>query len=478
MPSDGATLLELRGWTLAQRRGRGSEPLLRGLDLTLRAGAWLAIAGPNGSGKSSLLSYLAGPDSPLRVATALLPQDPDDQFVAATVAAELALGRGGPVPPPPGFGLEPLLGADPRLLSAGQKQRLALAVALGTDPRVLLCDEPTSLQDERQAAWVLDELDAWRRRTGGCVVTATCDRREALRADELLVLGEGGVRVRGAVATVLATGACDDAFGGAWDEAFGDACGDAFGDAFGDARGGAVVAARSDAAATGVPRTPGAARPAAAPVVLALRGVACRFAGGGGFGPLDLELAAGDRLGICGPNGCGKSTLLAACAGARRPDSGEVLLGTRRLYARGALDTRHGLAMLSPQFPEYLFSRNTVAAEIAVDPALAGQSAGAFLADLGLPADAAGRHPRDLSSGQRRRLALALALRSQRPLVLVDEPTVGLDGPGRRLALALLEAAPRDAAIVVASHDHRFLAALGCDVRRLAPGGLESAAQR
>jgi energy-coupling factor transport system ATP-binding protein len=448
MPADGGALLELRGWTLAQRRGHGTEPLLRGLDLTLHAGAWLAIAGPNGSGKSSLLSFLAGPDSPLRVPTALLPQDPDDQFVAATVAAELALGHGGPVPPPPGFGLESLLDANPRLLSAGQKQRLALAVALGTRPKVLLCDEPTSLQDERQAAWVLDELDAWRRRTGGCVVTATCDRREALRADELLALGEGGVRAQGPVATVLAAGACDDAFGG--DEA------------------------GMDGTPPALPaRVPGSGR-----VVLALRGVECRFGNGGGFGPVDLELAAGARLGICGPNGCGKSTLLAACAGARRPDRGEVALGSRRLYARSALDTRHGLAMLSPQFPEYLFSRTTVAAEIAVDPGLADQPAGAFLAGLGLPADAAGRHPRDLSSGQRRRLALALALRSRRPLVLVDEPTVGLDGPGRRLARALLEEAPRDAAVVVASHDHRFLAALGCEVRRLGPCGLDPAAQR
>lgn len=441
MPADGGPLLELRGWTLAQRRGNGTAPLLAGLDLTLRAGQWLAVAGPNGSGKSSLLSYLAGPESPLRVPAALLPQDPDDQFVAATVAAELALGREGPVPAPEGFGLEDLLDVDPRLLSAGQKQRLALAVALGTGPRVLLCDEPTSLQDTRQAAWVLDRLDAWRRQTGGCVVTATCDRREALRADELLLLGDGGVRARGPAAGLLAAGAGADAFGEP-DEA-------------------------APAPTAWRPALGGAAAPS-----LSLRGVACRFGPGGGFGGVDLELAPGQRLGLCGPNGCGKSTLLAVCAGARRPDQGEVALGARPLYRRGALDTRHGLAMLAPQFPEYLFSRSSVAAEIAVDPCLAGQPAAAFLAGLGLPADAAGRHPRDLSSGQRRRLALALALRSGRPLLLVDEPTVCLDGEGRRLARRLLREAPPEAAVVVASHDRRFLQALGYEVRELGPAGL------
>lgn len=443
MTADPGLLLELRGWTLAQRRGPHSVPLLAGLDLTLRAGQWLAIAGINGSGKSSLLSYLAGPESPLRVPTALLPQDPDDQFVAATVAAELALGRGGPVPAPEGFGLDGLLDVDPRLLSAGQKQRLALAVALGMEPCVLLCDEPTSLQDDVQAAWVLDRLDEWRHRTGGCVVTATCDRREARRADHLLVLGEGCVRAQGPTSVVLGAEACVDVFGEV-DEA-------------------------------PLPTMPFDGEGAA---VLSLRGVACRFGAGGGFAGVDLELPAGARLGLCGPNGCGKSTLLAACAGARRPDRGQIALGTRRLYRRGELDTRHGLAMLCPQFPEYLFSRTTVAAEIDVDPALAGLPAPEFLAGLGLPAGAAGRHPRDLSSGQRRRLALALALRSGRPLLLVDEPTVGLDGPGRRLALALLREAPPEAAVIVASHDRHFLATLGYEVRTLGPAGLGPDGQR
>lgn len=447
MPTEGTPLLDLRNWTLVQRRGDHPLPLLSGLDLLLRPGSWVAVAGANGSGKSSLLTFLAQAGSPLACRSALLPQDPDDQFVAATVAGELALGQPpGSVAVPAGFGLEGLLDVDPRLLSAGQKQRLALAVALGQQPRVLLCDEPTALQDDGQAEWVLDRLDAWRRESGGALVTATCDAREARRADELLILDRGRVAAAGPPAHMLADPA--------WARLLGSGPGDVEGAPPGSLRAGYRAGGEAP--------------------VLALRDVGCRFGRGEGFSGVDLALAPGDRLGLWGPNGCGKSTLLAVCAGARRPDRGEVSLGSRRLYGRGALDLDHGRALLAPQFPEYLFSRSTVRQELAVDPGLRGSDAAAFLAGMGLPTDLQERHPRDLSSGQKRRLALGLVLHSGRSLLLVDEPTVALDGPGRELVAALLRDLPAGTTAVVASHDRRFLAAIGCDVRRLGPAGLGS----
>ncbi len=447
MPADQAPLLSLRDWTVLQRRAEGAGPLLAGVDLELRPGAWVAVAGANGSGKSSLLTSLAQAGSPLACRSALLPQDPDDQFVAPTVAGELALGRDkAGLCLPEGFGLEGLGGCDPRLLSAGQKQRLALAVALGQQPNVLLCDEPTALQDDEQAGWVLDRLDDWRHRTGGALLTATCDPREALRADHLVVLDGGRVAAAGDPRTVLADPA--------WARLFGT-------DPEPGARGPAAPGARQ----TGD----------AGEVVLALRGVGCRFGERPGFAAVDLDLPAGSRLGVWGPNGCGKSTLLAACAGARRPDSGDVRLCGRRLYGRGALDLDHGLALLAPQFPEYLFSCSTVRQEIAVDPSLAASGAADLLRRLGLPDDTLDRHPRDLSSGQKRRLALGLVLLSGRRLLLLDEPTVALDGPGRRLVADLLRGLDEKTTVVVASHDRRFLEAVGCRVVGLASTGLRPA---
>jgi ATPase subunit of ABC transporter with duplicated ATPase domains len=84
----------------------------------------------------------------------------------------------------------------------------------------------------------------------------------------------------------------------------------------------------------------------------------------------------------------------------------------------------------------------------------------------------AGRNPHDLSSGQRRRLALGLVLFSGRPVLLLDEPTAALDRAGKSLVLDLLDRAPAGTALVIASHDREFLAAAGCRIQELGPEGL------
>ncbi|MBE0567788.1 MAG: ATP-binding cassette domain-containing protein, partial [Krumholzibacteria bacterium] len=203
--------------------------------------------------------------------------------------------------------------------------------------------------------------------------------------------------------------------------------------------------------------------PAAGAPVLRCEALVCRFAGpGGGFGPLDLEVRAGERVGLVGPNGCGKSTLLAVAAGLRAPAAGVVWLGERRLDARRRPDLGHGRANAYSGNWGASMARPTVADELALDPAFAGVAIGPWLAGLGLPAAAAAANPHDLSTGQRRRLALGLALGSGRPLILLDEPTAALDRAGRRMVLDLLDQAGDAAGLVIASHDRAFLAAAGC----------------
>jgi energy-coupling factor transport system ATP-binding protein len=423
---------------LSRRVPGGELAVLRNIDLDLWPDRWLAVIGANGSGKSSLLKYLASDESPVAGGAAIMFQDPDEQIFASSVERELALGRPGldTVGVLAEFGLAELARLDPGLISAGQKQRLALAVALAGNPDILLCDEPTALQDPAQAAWVLDRLSRWRRSTRGCLVTATCDRREAELADWLVVLQDGRIVREGASADMIGDPLVEELLGD------------------GSSRNGSPVMADD----------PGG------PPVLEMEGVVCRFAGSGvGFGPVNLSLGAGSRLGITGANGCGKSTFLAACTGARRPEGGKVWLAGRTLYAKSGLDLDHGSALLAPQFPEYLFTRSTVADEIRLDPALRRLAPGDFLEDLGLDPALSARNPYSLSSGQRRRLAIGLVLGSRRPLLLLDEPTAALDRRGRALILDRLRSLPDGSALVIASHDRDFLTAAGCRILELGP---------
>ncbi len=441
MTEGGDILLSLHGWTLTRQTSQGPLAVLRDIDLELRRGEWLAVTGANGSGKTSLLRWLAAEESPLSVQTGLVFQEPDDAFLAATVAEELALGRQvadvGAVLRE--HDLEGRAGVSPRALSAGEKQRLGLAIATASAPEVLLCDEPTALQDCRHAAWLLERLRQWRTRTGAAVVFTTQRRDEALLADRLLVLAHGRQIALGAPEALL-----KDA-------------------------GVAQLLAVPFGQATPPPALAGAE----GAVVARWQDVGCAWpAAGRGFAGVNLELRAGDRVGLTGASGAGKSTLLACAVGLRRPDQGRCLLGGRTLCARGEPDLDHGLALLAPQFPEQLFTQETVRAEVELDPALGRRGAPAVLAAAGLPAELAERHPLDLSSGQQRRLAVALVALAERDLLLFDEPTVGLDPQGARQVAALLRAAAPRAAVVVASHDRALLAWCGLRVRELGPAGL------
>ncbi len=445
MNDPGEVLLDLRDWSLVRDGTDGPRTILSQINLSVRHGEWVGILGANGSGKTSLLRYLAGEYSPLRTSCGLVFQDPDESFVAGSVSAELSLGHEhvDAARLLSEYGLTDTADLDPRLLSAGEKQRLNLAVIEALQPAVLCCDEPSSLQDDRQTQWLHDRLRRWRAHTGGTIVMTTQDRDEAALADRLVVLENGRIVTAGPVGEVL-------------DHA---AAGRIVGPATAPANTGATGDRRGDSRDTGL----GAGEP-----VARWQGLACRFGDSGrGFSGVDLDIRAGDRIGVVGPNGCGKSTLLAVAAGVRPPDAGTCLLAGRRLYRRRGFDLDHGAALLAPQFPEYLFTRTTVAEEIALDPALASHEPGDLLARVGLPAALAGCNPHALSSGQRRRLALALTVLSRRPLILLDEPSAALDRDGTARLLELLATLPRTSALVIASHDRTLLAACGCTILRL-----------
>lgn len=411
--------------------------VLNGVSMAVPAGAFALLVGGTGSGKSTLLS-LAKPqiapagdragqvrvfgrsvddlDGAEACEVGYVFQDPDNQIVCDSVWHEMAFGLEN-LGTPQGemrrrvaeasyfFGMGPWFHSDTDALSGGRKQLLALASTLVMQPRVLLLDEPTAQLDPIAAHNFLHALFRVNRELGCTVVVAT--HEPELMADYATCAFE---LVDGAVGAVENLGRfkCE-----------------------------ATLAER------------GALCDANAPAAVSARGAWFRYGRDDDWvlRGLDLEVRQGEVHALVGGNGCGKSTLLALIAGTRRAQRGEV---------RSAISAK---AML-PQDPKALFAEERVDEELMEWAHIGGYDADevqAMMGELGL-ADRAGLHPYDLSGGQRQMLALGKLLLVHPRLLLLDEPTKGLDRAAREHVAGMIEAARRDGVtVIVSTHDLAFV---------------------
>jgi energy-coupling factor transport system ATP-binding protein len=451
------------------------RPALDHVSLEVEPGEVMLVVGASGSGKSTLLRTANGlvphtsggrfggdviafgrstrSHHPRELADVVgfVAQDPEAQTVVDHVERDLAfvlenLGysqeamRRRVEETLDALGIAHLRDRDPTTLSGGERQRCTIAGALAAAPSALVLDEPTSQLDPQGADDVLAALTRLNADLGTTVLLAEHRLERAAPLADRAVLVEGG-RVGNAAspAELLATYA-----GAPTVTRLGRLLGwDPPPLTVRDARNQALHAPL----ALPVPDELSPIRSVAAPgeAVLHARGVGVTVGGHRALHDVDLDLRAGDVIALFGRNGSGKTTLLRTLAGLQSPTTGTV---TRERDVRAAY---------VPQNPNTMLFSPTVRRELEETLKLLGRADdGAvehWLRALHLEA-LADRHPRSLSGGERQRVAIAAVAVGGAPVLLLDEPTRGMDAPSREaLEHAVRAHAERGGSVVLATHD-------------------------
>ena len=451
----------------------GDSVALDDVTLEVCRGERVCVLGANGSGKSTLASVICGLLAPdegdvelaghavctggvpdlaayrdARRQLGLVFQNPDDQIVTSVVADDVAFG-------PENLGvpraqisarvarelrrvaMEKYAHADPSRLSGGQRQRVCIAGALAMEPAVLVLDEPSSLLDVRGRAAIMRVMGRLAA-AGATLVHVTHFMDEALAADRVVVMQHGHVALEGTPNEVFAAKNAQVIEALGLEMPF-------------EAR--LAVALRQAGAAGGAIAAPGAPSdekpaacvPAAEPLAILARDL------GFSYGPdaqaldgVSLKVPARATTAIVGQTGSGKSTLLRLLCGLEAADAGSLTVcGINAATKRGRRQVRRAVGYVM-QHPERQLFAQTVADDVAFGPRNQGLSAAeverrvAHALDLVGLADRRDASPFELSGGQQRLAAIAGVLAMEPELLVLDEPTAGLDPRGRARLRALM----------------------------------------
>ena len=482
-----------------------TRPTLQGVTLQVPEGELCVVVGETGSGKSTLLRAINGlvphfsggvlggtvtvdgrstkDNRPRDLADVVgfVGQNPLATFVTETVEDELAYTMENLGVPTDAMrrrvedavdllGLQDLRDRSLRTLSGGQQQRVAIGAVLTASPRLLVLDEPTSALDPAAAEDVLGTLARLVHDLGLTVVMAEHRLERVVPFADRIVLvpGHGAPLIEGPPEEIMRTSSVAPPLVElgrlvGWDPPP---------LSVRDARRQAVSLRARLAPLTPPTLGQSPGPKAVGEQLAAARKLSVAYGRLSALDGVDLSLFPGEVLVLMGRNGSGKSTLLSALAGGRRPSRGTVKVdGEDPRSFRGAELIRH--VGLVPQDPGLLLYGESVHGECRTSDRASGLQEGSTAQALerilpGVPGD---RHPRDLSEGQRLALALAIVLAPAPSLVLLDEPTKGLDYPSKdRLIAVLPELAGHGHAVVVATHDVELAARVGDRAVVLADG--------
>ncbi|MEV8115192.1 ATP-binding cassette domain-containing protein [Streptomyces xiamenensis] len=479
-----------------------ARPTLAGVDLRVEEGELCLIAGRTGSGKSTLLGAVNGlvprftggelrgrvtvagqstqsrPPQEFAYLVGVVGQDPLAGFVTDTVEEELAYGMEQLAIGPDTMrkrveetldllGIAELRHRPLRTLSGGQQQRVAIGAVLTAHPSVLVLDEPTSALDPTAAEDVLSAILRLVHDLGTTVVIAEHRMERVLQyADRLLYLpGDGSVR-SGTPAELIAESDIAPPIVHLGRIAGWDPLPLSVRDARRHAAG---LRERLAGLRPARPRAVGGGA-----VALTARKVTVTYGEHIAVREVDLEVRGGEIIALMGRNGSGKSSLLWALQGSGPRRSGEVAVAAKGTDP-GEVSAREARALvgLVPQTAADLLYLQTVDGECAQADAESQAEPGTCraLLDLLTPGIPGERHPRDLSEGQRLALVLAVQLTAAPDVVLLDEPTRGLDYHAKRhFGQVVRELAEQGRAVMIATHDVEFVAATADRVTVMAEG--------
>lgn len=473
-----------------------TEEILKGVDITIKKGEFIALLGRNGSGKTTFSKQLNAILRPsegtvtvdemgtkdadklyeIRQRVGMVFQNPDNQMVAANVEEEVAFG-------PENLGMESdtivarvkqaleqvrmwkRRKTAPNHLSGGQKQRIAIAGILAMHPDYIVLDEPTAMLDPKGRKEVMEALQRLNQEQEMTVILITHDMEEAALASRVILLADGQMRFDGRAEKFFGADALLAEMGMEAPLSYRvrkliDS--DVFEKKIGDARveeatidkrekvaeydkTGREWEASSELVDKKKNKKAEAETDEKNQDLLSLQHVSYIYSPGTAYekvalDDVNLSLGKGEIVGLAGHTGSGKSTMIQLLNGLLKPTSGTVTFEGKDIHAKGYsgnyLRSKVGMVF---QYPEHQMICDTVWEDVAFGPSKQGLTGEACetrveeaLRFVDLPEKYYQASPLQLSGGQKRRVAIAGVLAMHPEYIILDEPAAGLDAAGKR----------------------------------------------
>ncbi len=497
----------------------GNISVLQDINLDIPTGTCVAVIGANGSGKTTLARCFNGLHLPrdgrvlvddlctrdpsalfeIRKRIGMVFQNPDDQLVSTTVEAEIAFGLENLSVPTSRmqrrideilkvFHLEAYRRHPPHRLSGGEKQRVAIAAAVALQPRYLVLDEPTALLDPQARIEIGALLRRLRDQFGITTIHITQTPSEAAAAERIIVLHQGRLLYDAQPEKVYRHAGALQELG--LDLPFACDLASRFSTRTKYPLGmHLTIDSLASALVPGLAAAPTTWKKPAAlqkgSIKLATEALTHIYDLGlpterTAISAIYAEISSGSIVALVGRSGAGKTTLAQHFNALLKPHGGRVLLDGRDIWHKDCDSTgirqRVGLVF---QFPELQLFEETVALDVAFGPRNLGFSAAQIeasvnrsLQEVDLPREHFGqRSPITLSGGEKRRVALAGILAMAPEILVLDEPTAGLDGrTARKMSEVFLRLRQQGKTLVLITHNIDLVAELSTHIIVLEEG--------